>query len=178
MLLSHLHCRGGKPLRLGQGVQAERWQEIELKSKHRPEHMTFIKMSTKISKTFWECLLGLKWKKFYRFSWFLLGRKIPLRLCVLGGGGFLEDSITLLRNTPLLVMSPAPVAWIRSRSFTISPLCVSCRMLLQHHGMMGACRMQSRWPISWIKWPKRGKVGYQVFSQRIPELKNYCSYYY
>lgn len=160
MWMTHLHCRGGKPLILRQREQAERWQEIELKSKHGPEHMPFIKMSTKISMSVWECLLDLKWKKFYRFSWLLLGRKIPLRFFF-----FLEDSLTLLRNAPLLVMSPAPVAWIRSTSFTILSLYASCRVLLQHHGMMGACRVQSRWPISWIKWPKKAKVGYQVFSK-------------
>lgn len=66
--------QGVRPLTLGQGVQAERWQKIELKSKHALEHMPFIKnIYQNICEC--ECLLVLKWRCLIGFSGFRLERK-------------------------------------------------------------------------------------------------------
>lgn len=60
-------------------MQAERWQEIELKSKHAVEHMLFIK---NIYQNIYECecLLVLKWEMSYWFFWLQAGKKIHFRL--------------------------------------------------------------------------------------------------
>ena len=42
MWLSHLHLRAGRPLRLGQGIQAGRRQETELKTKHGLGHAVVV----------------------------------------------------------------------------------------------------------------------------------------
>lgn len=41
------HSGGCRSLRLGQRLQAGRWQEIELKTNQGPEHTPFIKMPLK-----------------------------------------------------------------------------------------------------------------------------------
>lgn len=65
-------------MRLGRELQAGRWQGIELKSKRGSEHMPFTKMSIKMLVSGCECLLSLKWEKFYRLSRLPVGREIPL----------------------------------------------------------------------------------------------------
>lgn len=78
------HSGGGRSLRLGQGLQAGRWKEIELKTNHGPEHTPFIKMPLKYPWVSVNAFQALSGRRSIGFPGFGLEGKV-ISGCVLSG---------------------------------------------------------------------------------------------
>ena len=135
-------------------------------------------MSTRRSVNVCNCLLGLTRKKFQRFSWLQVGKKIP-------SGCILSGSLSLMTYRCLSVTSPATLAWPRSWSPTSLSLQASSRESWQHLGLMGGHWAKSRWLTGSVKWhipihqSRRPWTAQSLcVFQGILELKKEWIYYY
>ena len=93
-------------------------------------------MSTRRSVNVCNSLLVLTRKKFQRFSWLQVGKKIP-------SGCILSGSLSLMTYRCLSVTSPAALAWERSWPPASLPLQASGRVSGQHPGLMGGHRARA-----------------------------------